>query len=216
MARTRTNALTKYYSGIFNNAVMTSDGTLRSRPDVSGRVWSPKQRAHLERVERAKEFGRMAISDPVLNEYYACKAERIKGLGAWHMAVSDFYKMPVIESVEFSDFPELFGSRQIRCSVNKWDMKEVRISIVSLAGEPMEEGVAEWSLSTGCWHYSLKSDDKPVPGLTFIITGIDIPGNVTSVTLVYPLDCMRVMEFGATKNAPSRGTRKKSQLRVRH
>ena len=215
MAHTRANPITKHYSGIFDKAVMTSDGTLRSRPDVSNRVWSPKQRAHLERVERAKEFGRMAISDPVLNEYYARKAEGIKGLGAWHLAVSDFYNMPVIQSVDFSDFTNLPEIRQIRVSVNKWDMKEMRISIVSRAGELLEEGIAGWSVSTGQWHFRLKSD-KPVPGLTFIITGTDIPGNVTSVTLAYPCDSAKVIEFGPTTDRLPREKRKKSQLRVRH
>jgi len=215
MARTRTNAITKDYSGIFDNALMTSDGTLRSRPDVSKRVWSPKQKAHLERVERAKEFGRMAISDPVLNEHYARMAENKHGLGAWHVAISDCYKLPVIETVDLRDFMKLHEIRQISCSVNKTDLKEVRIYLFSPVGELLEEGPAKQLFSSGDWHYELIKHIEPVHGLTVTIRAEDIPGNMTNVTVVYPFDCLKPLQFGTDPIVASKGKRKKSQLRTR-
>jgi hypothetical protein len=215
MARTRTNALTKYYSGLFDNAVMTSDGTLRSRPDVSKRVWSPKQKAHLERLERAKEFGRMAISDPLLNEYYARKAINKRGLGAWHIAVGDCYKLPVITKVDFTDFINAHGSNQIRFEMNKWDMKEVRVSIVSAGDGPPEEGIAEAMYNPGIWQYKMRSHHQPAPGLAVAVRAEDIPGNVTGMTIVYPFDCTRVIDVGCDTLNISKGKRKKSQLRKR-
>jgi len=215
MARTRTNAITAGYSGIFDNAVMTIDRKLRSKPDVSKRVWSPKQKAHLERVERAKEFGRMAISDPVLNEHYARIAENKHGLGAWHIAISDCYNLPVIQMADFRNILSLHGSRQISCSVNKSDLKEVKIYLFSPMGELLEEGTANQLYSADDWHCELIAHIEPVHGLTVTLRAMDIPGNVASVTVVYPFDCLKPIQFGTDPIVASKCKRKKSQLRIR-
>lgn len=78
MARSRENMITGTYSGVVGPVVLTKDGNMRKRPDFSGRKLSPKQMDHLSRMEEAKRYGRMAVSDPEMNSWYASLAKTIE------------------------------------------------------------------------------------------------------------------------------------------
>jgi hypothetical protein len=85
MAKTGHNVIMSGNSGILDNLVLTSNNTIRRRPDFSNRILSPKQKSHLSRFELSKEYGRMVIRNEVLNSYYGEKALNLKGKGAWHV-----------------------------------------------------------------------------------------------------------------------------------
>ena len=215
MARTRGNAITNGTSGKFGNVVFTADGKMRSRPDTSNRVWSPLQRAHLERVERAKEYARMAISDPELNDFYAQKAARKHGLGAWHMAISHFMHDPVIYSANFMDFHGSPGDLIRVEAIDRFEVAEVMMSFISPEGIILEEVIGTRPGHRSCWVCEINSDIELVPGLQFFFRARNLPGNTGSATLMWPFDLSVPVLFSPAGNQGSRRKREKSQLRTR-
>jgi hypothetical protein len=188
---------------------------MRSRPETSKRGWSIAQKEHLSRFEKAKEYARKAISDPVLNEIYAKKAARKHGLGAWHLAISDYCHPAEINSVNFSDCRGKTGDEIIITVFDKYEVTGMKIVITSPVGMLLEEGAAKRPLFDFRWKYTLKSEIELVPDLKITISVTDLPGNITSENLVFPFEYNKEMLFPGTHIPGASVKRRKSQLRIR-
>lgn len=214
MARNRENCITRSSSGKLGQLVFTSDDTIRSRPDTSKRVWSPRQLEQQQKMARAKEYGRMAISDPELNSFYAEKAAHKHGLGAWHLAISDYCHPPEILSANFPGFTGKQGDVVLIEVKDAYKVTEVAVSFADTCG------LQECDLSQEvnfryCWKYTLKSDIECVPGMSVTLQAKDLPGNITSKTLHWPFDCRETIRFTHAGKPASVKKREKSQLRPR-
>lgn len=184
-----------------------------SGPNVSQRTWSPLQKEHLTRIEEAKDYARRAISDPVLNEYYAEKALRKKGIGAWHLAIKDYYHPPEILDAYFMAFTGKSGDIVQFTALDNLKVAATRVIFTSADGIVLDEGEGTGGVDNVFCKYVLKVDIELVPGLTVTIQATDLPGNMTSVELTWPFQCGSVIEF--KRNYKGRKKRVKSQLRTR-
>ncbi len=214
MARTKNNCITYGSSGKMGHVVFTVDGRMRPKPDISRRVWTQPQKLHLERVEESKRYGRWAICDPELNEFYARKAADKHGLGAWHMAISDYFHPPEIMSADFRNVNRTKGRNIIICATDNFEVKKVMVSFISPASEILENGHADRESGHFAWNYRLKSDIGFVPGLSVFIRAMDVAGNITMVTLTWPFDCQNLVNFALPNVLQSGKKRLKSQLRI--
>jgi hypothetical protein len=215
MANNRNNVITHGSSGKMGNAVFTLDGKMRSKPDISKRVWSPSQKEHLGLFERAKEYARMAISDPELNDYYAAKAKRKHGLGAWHLAIKDFCSPPRILAAEFRRFTGKSGDELYITANDDFEIAGVSVAVFSQEGILLEEGNASECEFRINWLYRLKSDINLVRGLNVTISAKDLPGNMASATLIWPFECDREILISDESLPGSAKKKLKSQLRVK-
>ncbi|MFZ4521829.1 MAG: hypothetical protein ACOYNC_08995 [Bacteroidales bacterium] len=178
------------------------------------KTWSPAQKEHLNRVEAAKEFARMAISDPELNAYYAEKARRLNGIGAWHIAISDYYYPPWIHRADFHDFSGKMGSMVTIEAYDNYEVKGVNMKIASAAGVILSEIEATPGPYKIGWVCKLDADIDLFPGSVITLGARDIPGNITRVELTWPFDSNRDIYFESKlKKGSRRG--EKSQLRIR-
>jgi hypothetical protein len=216
MANNRNNVITHGSSGKMGNAVFTADGKMRSKPDISKRVWSPSQKEHLSLFEKAKEYARMAISDPELNDFYAAKAKRKHGLGAWHLAIKDFCNPPEILAAEFRGFTGKSGDELYITAIDDFEIAGVSVAFFSSGGIILQEGTADICEFSIKWMYTLKSDIQLVQGLSITISAKDLPGNITSVELAWPFECGKEIRFTPASPPASSKIRQKSQLRIRN
>jgi hypothetical protein len=98
MARNINNVITRNISGKLGQIVFLKNGVIRSRPDMSKRVLSEKQKAHLARFEQAKAYARAALADPELSKKYVAELTEWKkrhgnsSIGIWQLAIRDFMK----------------------------------------------------------------------------------------------------------------------------
>ncbi|MCX6306486.1 MAG: hypothetical protein NT040_16100 [Bacteroidetes bacterium] len=214
MARTKNNCITYGTSGKLGNLLFTSDGNMRSKPNTSNRVWSPLQIVQQNRFASAKEYARMAISDPELNAFYAAKARRKHGLGAWHLAISDYCHPPKISSAYFQNFKGKPGDEVRIMAFDDFQLTEVRVSFAHATGI-FEEGSAQLINFGTDWLYRMKSSVVCSPGLTVTIQARGLPGNVTAVTLEWPFDCRNEILFSPDPGRGAGKRREKSQLRER-
>jgi hypothetical protein len=216
MARTKNNCITNGTSGKIGTMVLTVDGNMRSRPDVSGRVWSPLQKLHLERLEESKRYGRWAISDPEMNEFYARKAAKKHGLGAWHLAISDYYYPPVIVSADFRNVMIETERRIHICTSDNMEVVKVIISFISPATGLLENHHAEMESERPFrWCCHLHHTTEFFPGLVVLIRAMDHAGNITSTRLTWPFNCEDVIKFGQCGVQEPKTKHLKSQLRIR-
>ena len=104
MAHSRNNVITRTYSGKFGNTCMQSDGILRSRPNMTDRILSEKQKQHLSRFELAKEYARQVVADAEKSANYVrylkkWKKNKKKNIGIYQLAISDFTHPPKIHNI---------------------------------------------------------------------------------------------------------------------
>ena len=62
-------------------------------PDMSGIEWSPAQKAQRQRLARATAYGKLAIRDPEIRQYYVqlAKQRKMNERRPFDMAVSDYH-----------------------------------------------------------------------------------------------------------------------------
>ena len=98
MARNRGNVLTKTYSGKTGNILLQKNGVMRTIPDMSKRILSDKQKAHLTRFEQAKAYARQVLSDPVQSARYGEMLAALKkrsgnqNIGIYQLAIRDYMR----------------------------------------------------------------------------------------------------------------------------
>ena len=185
MTKNRDNYLTNESSGKPDNHLLNSDDIIHRRPDFSYRIFSPAQVAHLSRWEQAKAYGRMAISDPELNDYYSIKAQSKKGLGAWHLAIHDYFRLPSIHSIRLCDYTGRHGDSLEIFVFNHLKIREVRVAIISKEDKTVEEGPAA-EVDTGLrWIYQVVHDFLPVPGTRISIRAVSLPGHVSDKEFIF-------------------------------
>jgi hypothetical protein len=96
MARTVNNVITRKISGKLGQVVFQKNDVMRTRPDMSDRVLSEKQKSHLAKFEAAKSYARSILADPEkIAEYSRALLEwkKIHGkgnIGIYQLAIRDF------------------------------------------------------------------------------------------------------------------------------
>ena len=205
----------KGHSGKVGNLVITREGHMRSRPDTSKRVWSPAQLAHLGKWDQAKAYGRMVIRDQVLNSYYGQKALKLKGKGAWHLAIEDYFQHPDLYAVNFNDYNGRKGDCLKISEVNKYKLKEIMVTITNVMGEIIEKGFAFESEKRESWTYPIQQDYHPAPGTIIVVKAVSLPGHVEEKQIVIADTLPMEFLFSQDTNQQSNKKRRmKSQLRT--
>ena len=214
MARTGNNCVTHTASGKLSDFVLTKDGTMRKKPDMSNRIPSPLQMAHHERFSNAILYAYRAIRDPELNAFYAKAAERKFGLGAWHLAIRDYMNPPRIVSADFRKFKGMKKDEIIVEAYDLFHLAEVVVSFTTPDGYTsgdLEVEHEEWTN----WRFRLISDINLTPEMIVIIKATDLPGNTVTETITWPFGPEKIIEFTPVKGNSSGGRGKKSQLRLK-
>ena len=158
MAKRTDNIVTRGHTGRFGEFVFTCNDIVRTRPDFSKRVFSPAQVAHFSRWEQAKAYGRMAIRDPELNSYYGRKAERQKGLGAWHLAIKNYFELPGIRSIYIGTIWNYEHAVLQISSSGIYKLRELKITFSKPDGSILEEGPADLPKEDLYWYYPLQNE----------------------------------------------------------
>ncbi|MCK9424052.1 MAG: hypothetical protein M0Q38_15815 [Bacteroidales bacterium] len=194
MAKNKGNSITSGLSGKFNGICFQDDGVMRSLPDTSNRKWSPLQVKHLTRIEQCKEYGRYAVADAKLTEYYTPllikwkKKIKNKRVGVYQIAICDFYHPPEIDEVKLSSegnpsayFISIHASDNFR-------VEDVSVSIFSPAGKLLDEGAAPLSKYGTTYEYCIQNPDWLNPETIARIRVSDIPGNITEKDFCFVIE----------------------------
>ena len=171
MTKVRTNAIVQGLSGTLGKNVVfrqRRDGTIimSSKPDFSQRIFSTGQLTHQSRFQQAAAYARQAArTQPIY-------AERAKGTTqtAYNIAVSDWFKPPVIHSIE-----RQAGRILIAASDNVL-VTLVTVTILDEAGRMLEQGEAVHGIGSN-WEYATDQRGR------VIVQAFDLAGNCSSQEL---------------------------------
>jgi len=215
MAKRTDNIITRGHTGRFGEFVFTSNDIIRTRPDFSKRVFSPAQVAHLTQWEQAKAFGRMAIRDPGLNSYYGRKAEKQKGLGAWHMAIKNYFELPGIRSIYIGTRWNYPGVTLQITSNGIFKLRELKITFSKPDGSILEEGPANLPEGEKYWYYPMQNEISAARGNQITFRGCSLPGH--TIEKVFTI-CERIpfqsIIDGYSNHRVGKNGKQKSQLRI--
>jgi hypothetical protein len=213
MARRKNNAITNGHSGKVGNMVFTSDNNVRKTPDNSKRVLSPKQKKHLSKFQMDKEYGRMAIRDPELNSYYAEKARKRKGKGAWHMAIKDYFQLPAISEIDFNGFRGLAGDIIAIQADGMFKLRAVEVNIKTAEGDLLETGFGgDHRMNIGKLY--ILQHDLPSGEVYLTVRAFNLPGHFIERRIAISASSNGIQKFPDDPEYEIRRvSRLKSQLR---
>lgn len=125
----------------------------------------------------ASRYAKTVLADPALKEAYAAKSPL--GTSAFNTALADFFKAPVIVSVDTGNYNGSAGGTIAVMATDDFKVSSVRISIIDADGAILEEGFAvAGAPGSDLWTYTtLNSVD--IAGAKVSVQTYDLPGNVT-------------------------------------
>ena len=174
MAKVENNPIVRGLSGSIGDAVFRQmpggETWVSGKPDFSHRKFSPKQKNHQGRFREATVYAHAAKTNPV---YVQLAAGTVKSSYNW--ALSDWWKPPVIHSVERMD-----GKVRVNATDNVM-VARVQITILDDVGSVIEKGEAQKVEGSEWWEYEVSSAEYQVSSARcrVMAEAWDLAGNVT-------------------------------------
>ncbi len=187
MALIKENDLTEGMSGKFGKKIVfrvVKGVTLATRRSTLERVSSEKQIAHRERFQRAAQYTKAKMQDPVAKAEYKEMAGDKAFATAFSAALRDFMVPPKVLDVKVNEFTGAAGSIiPIKVSDNVKTIR-MKVSILGANGAIIESGEASYKLGDVEWNYTTKQTLPSLTGVKIVVTAIDRPGNETDLERV--------------------------------
>jgi len=189
MATNKRNPGTKGMSGKIGSHVYQKNNVVRSRPDTSRREWSENQKAHLERMDKAKKWGLEVTRSAELTAYYTPLLDSWiartgkNTVGVYQMAIKDYMNPPTIVHEKFSQDE----NGDILFTFNAYDefrIVKVMITLMNQENEIVAEMEPRLNDLDLCYEYRFHLNPANT-GWKLILRVFDFPGNIT--TREYPL-----------------------------
>lgn len=194
MAKLRKEGVIGEFSGKVGPVVIKRyrDRVVVTTPPVFSKPRTEKQKAHAQRFKDAMEYAQIATGKPPTEELYTVPARK-DGKAANTVAVSDFFRPPVIRKVDLGDYAGKAGGRMTLKVENVIPVKQVAVFILPAGHEDpagdtehldklaLELGLARRNEgSDDLWSYRVKKDAGKAgeEALTVVIRATDHPGNV--------------------------------------
>jgi hypothetical protein len=184
MARTKTNIITREFSGKLGDQVVFRqlDGMTVLANIPARRKTKPtgRQAETCDRFSMAINYARNIVKDPEMKAAY--KARAGKRVSANNMAIRDFLSPPVVKEIDTSAYQGLSGQKIRISATDDFKVKLVTVTITDTEGKKLESGSCAVGLSGFSWYYTAQTD--LAGSLPLIITAMawDIPGNTGSMT----------------------------------
>ncbi len=179
MSQTTDNVITKNYSGKFGNQVVFRNryGTsvMAKPPKKFSVAPTPTQIAHRQLFLKATIFAKNIHTQPLLKSKYAQKTG--KGRSIYNLAVADFMKPPVVNSIDITNYTGHIGDMIIVDAIDNFEVKSVKVNITAPDGTLVEEGNCTFDFLDIVWKYEATVDTPAITGFVVTATAFDNPGH---------------------------------------
>ena len=180
MARSNNNPLTKGASGTIadlltfrtrrsGNVVMSAKRGASSVPATADQL------AIQRRFKRGVIYAKSVLKEPTLKAYYTTLAGPDQS--AYNMALKDYMRPPVIETIDVSDYHGVAGDPILILAYDDFKVATVRVSIRNAAGAIVEQGNAVLQLNGLDWVYTATVENVVLAGTFITVIAVDTPGN---------------------------------------
>lgn len=135
------------------------------------------------RFSLASKFAKAALTDPIQRQRYE-KAAFGTGASAQNLAVSDYFRSPVLTEIDLSLYTGRAGEIiRVRAEEGAIGAAEVRVTIGNAVDPALDWGSATVDPDGVTWRFATQQDLPPYQALWITVTARDQPGNRTSKTL---------------------------------
>lgn len=187
MSKVDLNALVNGFSGRLGNAVLSRRGSrtlISSRPKPRTGEPTVKEKAQRERFRRAAAYAKAKMGDPVAKAAYALVASRKEMMSAFTVALTDYLKSPVIDSVQLDGYTGKINDRVVAKVTDDFKIVGVKVTITLPSGVVLETGAATFDAITLEWIYVATQANGVLAGTKVKVTGTDRPGNETTLEYI--------------------------------
>ncbi|MCZ4695748.1 hypothetical protein DWB61_13555 [Ancylomarina euxinus] len=187
MAFVKKNIVTDGLSGKLgkNLVFRQSNGktVVSSSPTPTG-ISSEKQVDQRKLFTKAAHYAQTQMADPVFGEKYrmAAKAKGIRTPN--NLAVQDYLRPPVIETLNANAYHGEIGDEIIIEAYDDLEVEKVSVEIYHTDGSLVEKGMASTNGNPFEWHYAASVANAEYGGDKVVVKAFDHPGNETLKELV--------------------------------
>ena len=120
-------------------------------------------------------YARAILQNVAIKQAYKAKAKR--GQTAFNLAVADYFKPPVIVSVDLGQLANQIGSKITALVTDNFRVESVKVKIEKANGALLEEGNAIIQPDGLNWQYTTTTANGNTAGNTVSIIATDLPGH---------------------------------------
>ena len=182
MALIKENDLTEGMSGKFGKKIVfrvVRGVTVATRRSTTERVQTEKQLAHQERFQRAAQYAKAKMQDPVAKKEYKLMAGDGAFANPFAAALGDYLTPPKVLNVKVSEFTGAAGSSIPILLSDNFKTIRMKVNILSADGSMIESGEASYTTGDTEWKYVTTQALPSLTGVKIVVTAIDRPGNET-------------------------------------
>ena len=177
MAKMKDNNATHGIRGKVNQLVYSqrNGNTVVSKPPIRTAPFSESQRNIVSTFKQAVLYARSILQNAGIALAYKAKTKR--GQSAFNLAIADYFKPPVVVSVDLSQLTDQAGSKITALVIDNFRVETVKVKIEKANGTLLEEGTAVLQPDGLNWQYSTTVANGNAPGNRISITATDLPGH---------------------------------------
>ena len=156
--------------------------TIVGRKPKSEKPPTEAQIAHRERFKEAAAFGKSAMADPALLEFYGPIALK-RNISVYALAMGDFMKLPGIKPLRLSKYKGQIGDLIEIRATDDIGLADLDVKIVAQDGTLIEQGKAlEIGEGSGRWEYTATAQVALGSDVFIEVEGVDHAGNEVKIT----------------------------------
>ena len=177
MAKMKDNNATHGIRGKVNQLVYSQRNgeTVVSKPPIRTAPYSQAQQNITSIFKQAVLYARAILQDAAIKLAYSKKAKG--GQSAFNLAIADYFKPPVIVSVDLGQLANQIGSKIRALVTDNFRVGSVKVKIEKSNGALLEEGDAVLQPDSLNWQYTTTTANANTAGNKVSITASDLPGN---------------------------------------
>ena len=177
MAKMKDNNATHGIRGKVNQLVYSQRNgeTVVSKPPIRTAPYSEAQKNITSIFKQAVLYARAILQNAAIRLAYKAKAKR--GQSAYNLAIADYFKPPVIVSVDLSHLANQVGSTITALVTDNFRVEAVKVKIEKANGALLEEGNAVLQPDGLNWQYTTTTANGNTAGNTVSIIATDLPGH---------------------------------------
>lgn len=184
MPNTKRNVITRNYRGKFGDQVVFrtryGKSIISSPPDTSLNGPTQGQLNARKRFKLAARYARNILQDPDMLIAYSAQAR--DGITPYVLAVTDYLKPPVIDSINLSGFSGNPGDKIVVDASDDFAITEVFVQIAGPTGNVYDQGPCTLDQKTGLYEFVTTVAVPSLTGVTVTARAIDIPGHAVTCT----------------------------------
>ena len=179
MAKMKDNNATHGIRGKVNQLVYSQrfGETVVSKPPIRTAPLSESQKNINSIFKQAVLYARTVLQNAVIRQAYKTKAK--PGQTAFNLAIADYFKPPIVVSVNLSQLANQVGSRITALVTDNFRVEAVKVKIEKANGALLEEGNAVLQPDGLNWQYTTTTANGNTAGNTVSIIATDLPGHST-------------------------------------